>query len=126
MVAGGKGACYASGDVKPAAAKKFVFSRRGPEIPNDLAHADTTAFPDGGDFRLAERSLREARIEFRGPGTLRVETAVLERVALADTTIGSVAMKDVRLIGCDLPQVQFEGCRDEQSPAAGRGPARHR
>jgi uncharacterized protein YjbI with pentapeptide repeats len=83
--------------------KKFVFSRRKPDIPNELRAAD---LPQSHDISIAERLLRETKIDVQNAGTLHIEASILERVILANSTFGSVVMKDVRLLGCDLANLQ--------------------
>ncbi len=83
--------------------KKFVFSRRKPDIPNELGEAD---LPQSRDISIAERLLRETKIDVQNAGTLHIEASILERVILANSTFGSVVMKDVRLLGCDLANLQ--------------------
>jgi uncharacterized protein YjbI with pentapeptide repeats len=65
------------------APKKFVFNRRAPELPNQLppfAQSDAPA--------------------------LHAESAVLDHVSLADRTFASIVWKDVRLVSCDLANLE--------------------
>jgi uncharacterized protein YjbI with pentapeptide repeats len=87
-------------------AKKFVFSRRKPDIPSDLAAVDAAVLSAGRDISVSERSLQELRLEVQNGGTLHLEASILERVVLANCTFGSIVFKDVRLIGCDLANLQ--------------------
>jgi len=83
--------------------KKFVFSRQGPEISDDL--------PACGDLveYLVEQHVTGADWRGRKAAELRVEGSVLERVCLADCKFGSITMKDVRLVGCELSNLSAHG-----------------
>jgi uncharacterized protein YjbI with pentapeptide repeats len=100
-------------------AKKFVFSRRDPEIPTDLTSA--TGFTGERDIAVADQWIKGAEIKHRADGTMRVEASVLERVNMAESSYVSIVLKDVRLIGCELAnlrtrelvliRVEFIDCR---------------
>ena len=90
----------------PSSAKKFVFSRRKPDIPSCLAPVDPAIVSTGRDISVSERSLEEVRIDTQNGGTLHMEASVLERVVLANCTFGSIVLKDVRLTSCDLANLQ--------------------
>ena len=87
--------------------KKFVFSRREPEIPSDLPVA--AAFADGHDTTIAGQWITGIDMRGRACGTLRVEASVLERVNLGESSFGSIVLKDVRLIGCELANLRTRG-----------------
>jgi len=93
--------------VASSSLKKFVFSRRKPDIPGELAAAE--GFPDSRDISIADRQLHEVRLDVRDAGTLRIDSSRLDRVVLANCTFGSIVMKDVRLVGCDLANLQTRG-----------------
>ena len=48
-------------------------------------------------------------MEGRAVGTLRIEASMLEKVSLAKSSFGSITCKDVRLIGCDLANLETRG-----------------
>lgn len=83
--------------------KNFVFSRRAPEIMDDLP-ASTVL-----EERVLEQKVAGADWRGRTVGALRVEASVLERVCFADCRIGSIVMKDVRLVGCELSNLSTHG-----------------
>jgi uncharacterized protein YjbI with pentapeptide repeats len=82
--------------------KKFVFSRRAAEIGEDLPAGELSE----GVF---EQRVTGADWRGRKMGALRLEGAVLERVCLADCRVGSIVMKDVRLVGCELANLSTHG-----------------
>lgn len=83
--------------------KRFVFSRRAPEIPDELP---ASAFLEE---TIIERRVTGADWRGRTVGALRVESSVLERVCLADCRFGSIVMKDARLVGCELSNLSAHG-----------------
>ena len=102
--------------------KKFVFSRRKPDLPDEMTTAsdDATLF-EPHDISIVDRLVEGVRMEGRVVGNLRLETSVLEKVSLANSKFASIACKDVRLVGCDLAnletralslrRVEFINCR---------------
>lgn len=106
----------------PRSPKKFVFSRRAPDIPDELERVADSAFLfEAHDVSIAARAIEGARIEGRAGGTLRIESSVLEGVSLAGNRFASMVWKDVRLVRCDLAnletryltlnRVEFVDCR---------------
>jgi uncharacterized protein YjbI with pentapeptide repeats len=87
----------------PKSAKKFVFSRRGAEIPSDLP--ETEIWPAGRDVEITEQHIANAEYIGRALSSLRLETAILDRVRFTGTAFGTITMKDVRLVNCDLANV---------------------
>lgn len=87
--------------------KKFVFSRRDAEVPADLTAA--AELDDAHDISIAEQWITGADMKGRAAGTLRVEASVLERVHLGESGFGSIVLKDVRLIGCELANLRARG-----------------
>src|SRR6186713_323582 len=84
--------------------KKFVFSRQEPDLPEEFDVA--TGFPDQREIFVAEQSITGAELKNRTGGNLRVESAVLERVNLGDSSFGSIVLKDVRLVSCELANLR--------------------
>lgn len=97
--------------MKPAKnPKKFVFSRREPQLAHDIAPAAEDAFlSESRDISIADRRIEGVTVRGRAAGTLRVESSVFHRVSLADSTFGSILMKDVRFTGCDLANLETRG-----------------
>jgi uncharacterized protein YjbI with pentapeptide repeats len=87
--------------------KKFVFSRRAPDLPDDMAEApDTAVLLEPHDISIADRLIKGAGIENRSGGTLRIESSILEGVSLAGSSFASIIWKDVRLVRCDLANLE--------------------
>ena len=84
--------------------KKFVFSRARPDLPDDLDPA--SVFPDQREIFVAEQLIAGADLKNRSGGNLRLDSCVLERVSLADSSFGTIALKDVRLAGCELANLR--------------------
>lgn len=99
--------------------KKFEFSRAKPDLPDELDPA--SAFPEQREIFIAEQSITGAELKHRSGGNLRLDSCVLERVNLADSSFGTVVLKDVRLANCELAnlraqvmtlvRVEFVDCR---------------
>jgi len=83
-------------------AKKFVFSRKAAEIGEDLAAGELSA-------RVVDQHVTGTDWRGRKEAALWVEGSVLERVCLADCRFGSIVMKDVRLVGCELANLSTHG-----------------
>ncbi|HEX4275522.1 MAG TPA: pentapeptide repeat-containing protein [Bryobacteraceae bacterium] len=107
---------------QPQILKKFVFSRRQPDIPRDAGLApNPAALFESRDISISDCLIEEVKVETRGEGTLQVEGSRLERVSLANGAFASVLLKDVRLLNCDLAnlatraltliRVEFINCR---------------
>jgi uncharacterized protein YjbI with pentapeptide repeats len=87
----------------PKSSKTFVFSRRGAEIPAGLS--ESTLWPAGRDVEITEQHIANAEFTGAACASLRLETALLERVRFTETVFGTITMKDVRLVNCDLANV---------------------
>lgn len=88
--------------LKPS--KKFVFSRREPEIPFDLSPANATT---GGP--IFEQHLIGADARGLQTRELRIEASTLERLNMAGSSFTTVTIKDARLINCDLANLTTRG-----------------
>lgn len=87
--------------------KKFVFNRRTPEIPKEMAVTpDAAVLFEPYDVSIADRLIEGTRIESRAAGTLRIESSVLEGVSLAGSSFAAIIWKDVRLVRCDLANLE--------------------
>jgi uncharacterized protein YjbI with pentapeptide repeats len=90
--------------------KKFVFSRREPDLPAEWAvEARPDAWIEGRDIAISERRVDGQKWEGHTAGTLNLEGCILERVSLANCAFGSIRMKDVRLAECDLANLETRG-----------------
>ena len=106
----------------PKSAKKFVFSRREPDLPNNLTiAAEPSILFEPHDISIADLLIEGFGTEIREAGILHIEASRLERVSLANSTLGAIVWKDVRLVSCDLAnletrsltliRVEFVNCR---------------
>jgi uncharacterized protein YjbI with pentapeptide repeats len=96
--------------VTPRSPKKFVFSRRPPDLPGELTtQVDAASLFEPRNISIADRLVQGIAAENRAGGTLRIESSVLEKVSLANSVFGSVVLKDVRLDGCDLANLETRG-----------------
>ncbi len=93
-----------------ATPNKFVFKRREPQIPDELELAENG--PDllePQHITIADRLIRGIKIEDHKAGTLRMEACLLEGVSFSGSSFGSIVWKDVRLIRCDLANLETHG-----------------
>ena len=87
--------------------KKFAFSRREPDLPRELPiEAQPDARFEGREIVISERRIEGLKWEGHTAGTLNLEGCVLDRVSFANCAIGSIRLKDVRLVGCDLANLE--------------------
>ncbi|HXP89211.1 MAG TPA: pentapeptide repeat-containing protein [Bryobacteraceae bacterium] len=94
----------------PKNPKKFVFTRREPDLFGEMTPAgDATALFAPHDISIVDRLIQGIRVEGRAAGTLRIEASVLDHVSLANSSFGSIVCKDVRLVGCDLANLETRG-----------------
>ena len=90
--------------------RKFVFSRREPDLPTGLPEADDISGPlDSRDISIADRLIKGFRMESQSVGSLRIEASRLVGVSLANSKFGSIVWKDVRLVSCDLANMETRG-----------------
>ena len=91
-------------------AKKFAFSRRPPELGEDLPPAEDPAILfSNHDINLANLRLQNFDHSAATHGTLHIEGTELTRLNLSKTTFGSITLKDVRLSNCDLANLSTRG-----------------
>lgn len=107
---------------RPGKARKCGFRRHAPDLPGNLTtETGAAAVFEARDISIAERLIKEVRAEDLTASSLNIDSSVLERVSLANSRIGSMVWKDVRLVGCDLAnletrrltlvRVEFINCR---------------
>src|ERR1700722_19990395 len=90
--------------------RKFVFSRREPDLATEMPEAgDVPTLFDSHDISIADRLIRGFRMESRALSSLLIEASRLEGVSLADSKFGSIVWKDVRLVSCDLANLETRG-----------------
>jgi uncharacterized protein YjbI with pentapeptide repeats len=92
------------------------FFRRAADIPDDLTTTeDPSALLSGTRIAIADQILRACRLENLDGKTLLFERCILDRVALPNSKLGFVKLKDVRLVGCDLANVEFRAFQATRS-----------
>lgn len=82
--------------------KKYVFKRRGPDLPSNLIIGNNERLFEHCDISISEHQIEGATVHQFNGGTLQIEGSLLQRVNLANSRFNSVVMKDVRLVECDL------------------------
>ena len=87
--------------------KKFVFHRRPPDFTPalPLAQGGTALFAPR-DISIDDVRMQGIKMEGRAASTLRVNASVLDHVSLANSSFASIVLKDVRLIDCDLANLE--------------------
>src|ERR1039458_5077005 len=93
----GEGAGGAAGAAAPGAAA------------GDPAAEDAASLFEPHDVSITERLIGGVKMEGREWGKFRVEASVLDRVSLAGGRFGSIRLKDVRLVNCDLANLATHG-----------------
>jgi uncharacterized protein YjbI with pentapeptide repeats len=102
--------------------KEFVFHRREPEIQREMiAAANAEALFRRDVVSISDSLIEGIQLQNRTIDSLFMEGSVVERVNLSDSVFGSVKLADVRLVNCDLGnlearamslvRVEFINCR---------------
>lgn len=86
--------------------KKPVFRRREPDLPDDFLTSDSATLFADRDVFITEHEIKETTVQQPNGGTLRIEESLLEKVSFADCRFYSVILKDVRLVNCDLANLE--------------------
>jgi uncharacterized protein YjbI with pentapeptide repeats len=84
--------------------KKFVFKRRGPDLPGNPIPTDFGS--ETYDIAFSDARIDAQRLVTKPEASLRLEASILQRVSLANCTFSNILMKDVRLVDCDLANLQ--------------------
>jgi uncharacterized protein YjbI with pentapeptide repeats len=86
--------------------RKFVFKRDKPDLPAQLPilRGASWVFEDR-DISVTEHHIVDVVTEGRN-GSLRAEACVLEAINLSGSVLNSLIFKDVRLIRCDLANLE--------------------
>jgi len=84
-----------------------VRTRRPPDLPDDLAPAaDPARLFQGREITVSHAVITDVDLGALSAANLRIDTAVLERVALPTSVIAAIRLRDVRLVGCDLANIE--------------------
>ena len=87
-------------------AKQEFRGRRRPDLPVDPPIADGSVLFRGPEIAIARRTISELNREGLSATSLSIESCVLNRVALTDSTFAAITLRDVRLVECDLANVK--------------------
>ena len=86
---------------------KFIFKRRKPDVPTNLTTvADVTSLFAPRNITIADCIIDGGKYDCRAEATLRIESSQLERVSLANCKFSSILWQDVRLVNCDLANLE--------------------
>jgi uncharacterized protein YjbI with pentapeptide repeats len=86
---------------------KLEFSpRRRPDLPVDPPGADGNDLFRGPEIAVSGKTISALRREHLSATSLSLQSCVLNRVALSDSTFATITLRDVRLVGCDLANVK--------------------
>lgn len=87
--------------------KSAAQERERPDLPGEFDTVGAPALePDCGEIRLQGLCLEDAAWMEGKAAALRIEGCVLHRVRLTGSEFGSLTLRDVRLVGCDLANVR--------------------
>jgi uncharacterized protein YjbI with pentapeptide repeats len=87
-------------------AKQEFRGRRRPDLPVDPPVARSADLFRGPEITIARSTISELKREGLSATSLSIESCVLNRVALPDSTFATITLRDVRLVGCDLANVK--------------------
>ncbi|HWM77892.1 MAG TPA: pentapeptide repeat-containing protein [Methylomirabilota bacterium] len=87
-------------------AKQEFRGRRRPDLPVDPPIADGSVLFRAPEIAIARRTISELKREGLSATSLSIESCVLNRVALTDSTFAAITLRDVRLVECDLANVK--------------------
>ncbi|HEV8532923.1 MAG TPA: pentapeptide repeat-containing protein [Methylomirabilota bacterium] len=80
--------------------------RRAPDLPVDPAVADDADVLRGPDITISLKTINESKREGLSATSLSLQSCVLKRVALPNSTFAAITLRDVRLVGCDLANIK--------------------
>src|SRR5215831_358984 len=89
------------------APKPKARSRRPPDLPRELTRqSDGAKLFHGEDLAISHVALRDTKLDAISSHHLQLDSAILERVALAGSRFASIHLRGVRFLGCDLANVE--------------------
>jgi uncharacterized protein YjbI with pentapeptide repeats len=108
--------------MKHTRTNKQPVARSAPDLPLDLAVLERgVEHFDDREIEVFERSIQELKLDGLSRSSLSLEGCILDRVNLSGARFGSVKLKDVRFVRCDLAnldaralaavRVEFVNCR---------------
>jgi len=87
-------------------AKQEFRDRRRPDLPVDPPVARGDDLFRGPEIAIARSTISELERDGLSATSLSIESCVLNRVALPDSTFATVTLRDVRLVECDLANLK--------------------
>ena len=87
-------------------AKQEFRDRRRPDLPVDPPVARGDDLFRGPEIAIARSTISELKRDGLSTTSLSIESCVLNRVALPDSTFATVTLRDVRLVECDLANLK--------------------
>jgi len=102
-------------------AKQEFRARRTPDLPDNLPVAELPGLFHGPEIAVSSRTINELKRQGLSASNLSIQSCVLNRVALPGSTFAAITLRDVRLVRCDLAnlntraltavRVEFLDCR---------------
>src|SRR6186997_966516 len=87
-----------------------VLPRHAPELADDLVPlVDPQELLSDGPTGISERSIEGLTFESLPATVLRLESCVLTRVSFTGSILPGLRLRDVRLVGCSLANVDARG-----------------
>ncbi len=87
-------------------AKQEFRDRRRPDLPVDPPVARGDDLFRGPEIAIARSTISELERDGLSATSLSIESCVLNRVALPDSTFATITLRDARLVGCDLANLK--------------------
>jgi len=87
-------------------AKQEFRDRRRPDLPVDPPVARGDDLFRGPEIAIARSTISELKRDGLSATSLSIESCVLNRVALPDSTFATITLRDARLVGCDLANLK--------------------
>jgi uncharacterized protein YjbI with pentapeptide repeats len=87
--------------------KEFIFSRRKPNFTREIAApTNLPVILESDEISIADCAIAGIQLGKGAKDSLSIDTSTLDRVKLSDCSFGSIVLTDVRLVSCDLANVE--------------------
>src|SRR5207253_9117950 len=87
-------------------ARQEFRDRRRPDLPVDPPVARGDDLFRGPEIAIARSTISKLKRDGLSATSLSIESCVLNRVALPDSTFATITLRDARLVGCDLANLK--------------------
>ena len=84
--------------------KPFQFKRHQPDLP--AAFEPNQEPIDSRNPSIIERELQGFKLEGAKAGNLLIDSCILDHVSFPGTTFSIIKLKDVKLLNCDLANLE--------------------